>query len=68
MTDREHKRQISGENSEKMFTKDFRHSGFNYSRRRKFVVVDNNSINTNSIKPMLSARASTSNLFKRGIT
>ncbi len=27
------------------FTKDFKFSGNNYSRRRKFVVVDNNAIN-----------------------
>jgi hypothetical protein len=32
------------------FTKDFRFSGNNYSRRRKFVVVDNNAINKTAIK------------------
>lgn len=33
------------------FTKDFRHSGLNYSKRRKFVVVDNNAINHEIVRP-----------------
>lgn len=37
---------IKSLNNEAIFyTKEFKHSGNNYSRRRKCVVVDNNAIN-----------------------
>lgn len=36
------------------FTKDFKHSGLNYSKRRAIVVVENNAIRDGTIRPLTS--------------
>lgn len=48
--------------NEPAFTKDFKFSGNNYSARRKFVVVDNNAINKEQIRPQTTT--STQNNFR----
>ena len=45
------------------YTKDFKHSGVSYSKRRQFVVVENNSINKNLIKPVVNSSQSSSQFY-----
>eukprot|EP00347_Sterkiella_histriomuscorum_P023878 403333072 len=47
------------------FTKDFKFSGNNYSRRRKFVIVDNNAINKETIRPSTTASSTISRAQSR---
>ena len=56
--------QAEKEDTKVLFTKDFKFSGNNYSRRRKFVVVDNNAINSDQIRPSTTAKDSHRSLGK----
>jgi len=58
---------VKSEKNEDEYTRKFLHSGLNYSRRRKFVVVENNAISDEALaltdRP--SNRSSRSSHFKQ---